>query len=96
MSLTKLNRNVFSSTLQNRIDRIFQLKLWALIKLTRSVEAVLHLPQGLRVPQGDAVLLAVVEGGHRAVLGVQLHQELVERTRLLNVGQIAQAEKVRI
>ena len=62
--------------------------------LTRSVEAVLHVPQGLRAPQGDAVLLAVVEGGHRAVLGVQLHQELVERTRLLNIGQVAEAEKV--
>ena len=63
--------------------------------LTRSVEAVLHVPQGLRAPQGDAVLLAVVEGGHRAVLGVQLHQELVERSRLLNIGQVAEAEKVK-
>ena len=63
--------------------------------LTRSVEAVLHVPQCLRAPQGDAVLLAVVEGGHRAVLGVQLHQELVERTRLLNIGQVAEAEKDR-
>ena len=57
-----------------------------------SVEAVLHLSQGFRASQGDAVLLAVVEGGDRAELGVQLDEEVVERAHLLNVGQVAQAE----
>ena len=48
--------------------------------------------QGFRTSQRDAVLLAVVEGGDRAELGMQLDEEVVERAHLLNVGQVAQAE----
>ena len=50
--------------------------------------------QGLGAGQGDAVLLAVVEGGDGAELGVQLDEEVVEGAHPLDVGKVAQAVKL--
>ena len=65
-----------------------------LIELTWPVEAVLDVSQCLGAGQGDAVLLAVVEGGDGAELGVQLDEEVVEGAHPLDVGKVAQAVKV--